>query len=564
MAAFFLYNEKVNFNQDKVVSHFNSINIDNYSKFKLGTYNLLLFKKELINANNYVNLGNYELYTVGSIVYKGKNYKDSLELILSDLINNSVDFYQLRGIYTLIFYNKSTDNIRLIIDPTLSKNLYIDFNDKIISSHFLPLIKARPNVYRLNKLALYESVFTGSLIQPGTYAINIERISNTNINKIEKYFNNTAIFRYSYKPKAYKNKEEALTDSNNLIDEYFKSFREIDKENGTHIGLTGGFDSRLLLINAINNLSNLNTNSFYRKNSLEYTIAKELAKVTQIEFTSHESENYSDKEFINPDIVLNYLDGQIRSQNYINEPFTHPSYSNSLYKNKYVGFHGCGGEQYRNADRIKNISLSSFIENEWFITNLSSLIIDRKLEKELKEYIYFKIQQELNIDKDKLGLYDIKRLQNEIWNPANRLTRVNALNQSLFYFAPFTEWQLSLNSYSLTPFLGLGNKFQVEMMQLMGHKLNSIKTTHGYSVDNGVSLKEKTQNLVSYMLPRSTIIKAFKLIKKSKPNKNFDLPENRFILNKVLNINTVKSNIELSNNIYALNYLLPMLQIENL
>jgi hypothetical protein len=557
MAGFFLYNKKTELDQQEIILHFAKINITRYNSFCLDEFSLIVFQKELVTKQNYIDKKSFQLFAVGSFVYKSLSYQEGLEVLLDDFINNNIDYNLLRGIYTIIIYNKKTKQISVIIDPTFSKHIYIDQQDSIISSHILPVYKAKHGHYKINKLAIYESVITGSLIPPDTYFTGIERICSINISSINKLSSIISFLKHEPHYKPYNNRKVAITTSNELIDNYFRSLKSLDREFGSHIGLTGGFDSRLLLIHALNNLNHLNANSFFRKGSSEYQIAKDLAKKADIEFKTHESPKYTDKLYKDPKLVLNYLDGQIRSQNYINEPFLNPSYFKFLYKNKLIGFHGCGGEQYRNADRLNRTNLMQYILNEWLKDNSDKLFHDSKLKYEIIDYIYYKIKRTLNLHNDNLRLIDIKRIQNEIWNPANRLTRVNALNQSLFYFAPFTEWQLSFNSYSIVPFLKRNNNFQIEMMSCLKSNLNSITTTHGYSIDEGISQKERIINFISLLIPRYLSIAAFKMLKHNN-NQSVEMTEvNDFT--KVFNLKSHRYSYELAENINSLEALYNLL-----
>lgn len=561
MAAFLLYNQQVTINENEFIQHFHNIDIKSFAEFSLGSYKLLLFRKHFIEENNYCETDNYKVFVVGSFVYKNLNYTDSLKSLLSDYIKNAIDFSELIGIYTLIFFNQDKLKIDIVVDPMLSKNIYFDSSEFILSSHFLPLFRSRKSSYTINDLAVWESIITGSLIPPDTYAKQINKLAQSNVNRLNERVKNISVTRPKVQAESYTNKHQAEQKTNQLLEKYFSALVQLDQSYNSHIGLTGGFDSRLLLIKAKDKLINLNTNSFYRKGSLEYQLAKQIAESAHLEFRSHESEDYDEASYINPEKSLLYLDGQIRSQNFIDEPFSNPAYFTSLYQNHYIGFHGCGGEQYRNADRFsKPINLRTFIEKEWFRKQGTGFLYDGNLKEQLVTRVVDKIKQELNIQKDKIGLYDLKRFQNEIWNPANRLTRVNALNQSMFYFAPFTEAKQSFSAYALIPFLGRGNKFQIEMMQNTNSYLNSIMTTHGYSIQKGLTKFDLLKDYLSAFIPRKSLVKLYYMLKSTKNTAYKQvLPDKYDYLEKEVLLDNINKNKEVSGNLFALNQLLKIL-----
>lgn len=568
MAAFLIFPNSVHLNKEAIVQHFQEIGILNYSEHKLGDYSLLLFQKIKINELNYIRNDAGLLASVGSFVYKGLNYRNGLSELFKDLENNCYDANQIYGIYTLIYHDSRNDKTTVISDPALFKSLYVDFRTKILSSHWMPIIRVQPNKYPLNTSALLESVITGSLIAPDTYAVGIERVCQSNFKELQTHFPEMNFRReLPLIENNVKTSEEGISLTNQLLQDYFRDCNKLSEQYGAHVGLTGGFDSRLLMVHAHQNLSKVSANSFYRPNSKEYDIAKKIAKQLKLDFCTHEGLNYKEKDLTDEEKTFLYLDGQIRSQNYINEPFSNPSYFDSLYNNYFVGFHGCGGEQYRNAERFpKRLSLKSYIRTEWLKKDTLNLLQNQEIKDKVFNRVYDKIQNEIGLQDDIFSLYDIKRFQNEIWNPANRLTRANALNQSMFYFAPFTEYILSQSAYKLIPFLGIGNNYQVKILQATRSEVNAIETVHGYSINKGISKKESILNNVFSIIPRSFGIRLFNIIKqrrkKKTTNNNFLFEDNnplKFLFDQK---KTIYSK-EVQNNIIASNYLFKLLEFKD-
>jgi len=225
-----------------------------------------------------------------------------------------------------------------------------------------------------------------------------------------------------------------------------------------------------------------------------------------------------------------------------------------------VGFHGCGGEQYRNAERIKgSFVLKDYLFNEWFNNFEHNIIVNKKLQSKIFDNIVYKSLKLLDNNNNKQDLLTLKRFQNEIWNISNRLTRVNALNQQQFYFAPFTEWQLSVTSYSLADILGNSQEFQVRLMKLQNDVVNSVKTTYGYSINEGKPyLTRKLENFVS-ILPRKHLLWLYKRYKKIKArNINRELILSKEFQNYYddFNIKKASSNRDLSGTLIAMDTLL--------
>lgn len=558
MAAFYLYNPATTINKNLIIEHFKQLGITHYSEFKLNNYNLILFTKPDMDTSNFRKNERASIFVSGSMIYKDLNYKDSITNLLTDYCNSTVDIEQIRGSNVIIIHDNMTSKITFITDPLCTKNIYFDETNKIISSNFLALIESKPFYYKLNYLALYESVISGALIPPDTYAYGVEKLCKTNLRKLEYVFSiNLITANLTNKFLKFKSFNEAVEHANEQLSSYFKSLVSIDRELGSHIGLTGGFDSRLLLIHARKYLSKLNTNSFFRQNSLEYKLAKELADVLSMEFVSHE--NSDEVPVPNSERSFRFLDGQIRSQNFIDEPYNLPEYASFLYKDHPVGFHGCGGEQYRNAERFKRkISFSQFIKYEWLYRESGQILIDKKLENEILENIESKIREHLDFKGHKVDLLFLKRIQNEIWNPANRLTRVNALNQYFHYFVPFTEWQQSIHAYSYIDFLGVNPKFQIEMMKRIGKEELNVSTTYGYSLIEGQSVRSKILSNIASNMPRKLLLDLHRIYKSSDRHKNIPVIKKEHAFNNFydsLNFEKAVSNSNTFHNLNALSTL---------
>jgi len=556
MAAFYLYKEFNTINKKSIFEHFAALGISEYSEFKLNNFNLILFKKPNFEVSNFIEQEKVSVFVAGSMIYKGFGYQKSMINLLIDYSTSTIDVEQLRGNYLILFFDKVTLKITFITDPLFSKNIYFDEINQIVSSNFISIVESKPFYYKINSLALSESIISGSLIAPDTYALGIEKLCKSNFYRLTTSFDlNTLQVDLSNKVISFNSFNEAVDHANEQLEKYFRSFVSLDHEFGSHIGLTGGFDSRLLLIHARNHLNNLNTNSFFRPNSLEFKLAKQLAASIGKEFISHEF--VKELPSSNPQKSLSFLDGQIRSQNFIAEPFNLPEYGSFLYKDHWVGFHGCGGEQYRNADRFKRkTSFSKFIKDEWLFRESGRISVNRKFERDLIENIDAKVRLVLDFKGDVMDLILLKRLQNEVWNPSNRLSRVNAVNQHFFYVAPFTEWQQSVFAYSYVPFLGVNSNFQIEMMKRVGKEELQVSTTYGFNLLESQNLKSTLISNIAANMPRKMLIDAHRWYRSSKRKKKLLDFEKVDTFNKIyenINIEKALSNSNTSHNLLVLN-----------
>lgn len=505
MGALFLHHKNTGISESLIRTIYSEKKFSDPHITELGDYKVYLFPKQLIKADNYVREGENSLFACGSLFYKGNGYDESLRELLKDFFGNGIDKNALFGNFVLLFYSGNDKALSLLTDGMVAKNLYFDKRNRILTTDFLAIPATGDRQYTLNKPALIENITTGNLISPDTYINEIERVDRININELAEWFQGISFRNMVTDPAPVPSGFDiAVKEANDAIKGYFKSAKNLTDQYGAHIGLTGGFDSRLMLIHARKQLSRLITNSFWRPASAEYQNARLLAQKTSLEFITFENDPFispSEKEMLHNSLF--FFDGQVRSQNIWTEEFNQSDYSRKIASGHYVGFHGCGGEQYRNAERItRKIAFDDFVRYDWMFKQCDNLFTDKELRKAIQERIKRKIIRLTGITRKRMGLFEVKKIQNEVWNTANRLTRVNILNQQQFYFAPFTEFRLSQQAYNFIPFLGSSFDFQLAMIKESDIDLASVMTNYGFSADAKEPWKQRLLPLVTGIMPR--------------------------------------------------------------
>ncbi len=522
MGAFFLSNLESKIDFDSVESVYAKKGFNHPYKTIIGDYCLLLYQKQLLTIENHSRRDSIDLFTCGSFCYQGKNYKDSIQSLLKDFQESKLLPEKLFGNYVLIFFNEDENRVYLYTDPCYIKNVYFEVKSKIISSDYLSILVSTPYSYKINQLSVFENLLTGGLISPDTYVDGIYKLDRINSKQVEVLFPNLKVCTTTPNfPVFFRSKRHAISNANTLLSDYFKSLKELCNDFGAHIGLTGGFDSRLLLMHARKEFSKLVTNSFWRPNSIEYANAKKLVALTGLNFYSFENDRFTCPPLYEMlETSLYFFDGQIRSQNNWDEEFNMPDYTAQISQGYFVGFHGCGGEQYRNSDRlIKQMRVDEFIKYDLMFRQCGNAFKGKELFNAVYENIERKIKRQIDLLNNKIGLIELKRFQNELWNPANRCTRVNALNQQMFYFAPFSEYQLAQSAYAYIPFLGKSLAFQMEMMRLADPELSSAMTNYGFSVLEGEPLRLRIIPYCVNFIPRPLFYYFFRLLRRNQAKK---------------------------------------------
>lgn len=491
-------------NPEKVRQTFGRMGFANTEEFRLGAYVLISCRKQLIMAQNHLTAGEAQIFAFGSFTYKGNSYQGSLKNFLLDFIHAKTESGQITGNYVLIIHLKKENKTFLIIDPAFIKNVCFTEEGKVISSSFLALLESYNKPVHISTEAVREILLTGSLMGPKTLIREISRLEKKNIPA------GSGVEIITFTPELTGEGTDAKSPARRQLDvleRYFVSLSALTEEFGADIGLTGGFDSRLLLAFGKKHLKNLQANSFWRENSLDFEIARELAEKTEIPFHYIKQPGiYEDPDGIiqNMEEACYFSDGHIRAQSYWMETFNTKDYASSMLNGKGVGFHGCGGEQYRNHDRYPGgrIPLETWVYYDLIYRNCGDCFVDKAAKDRFVESFSGQVRSALGHDHASIGLKEIKRYYNEIWNLSNRTLRINMLNKLSFYFAPFTEYLVSHEAYKAIPFLGRSFHFQLEMIRLADPGLAAIRSNYGFAFSDPEPLKLRALPLIFNALPR--------------------------------------------------------------
>lgn len=509
MGAFFFFPKSSSIDKTRVLDMYSKKGFGEPEIHQLGSYELFLFQKQLIKIPNTVTYKNFSIFAVGSLFYKGNSYQESIKTLLIDYINSDIDSDRLYGNFVVIIY-KQNGQITIIFDKSFIKTVYYDPKNTILSTDIICIANSGIIPYTINKLSIIESLITGNLIPPSTYYNEIIRIDKNSVQLInsDHIQNYKLIFGRQYEINDYKESQQYIIEQ---LDGYFKDARNISNEFGAHIGLTGGLDSRLLLMLTRRNFADLLTNSFWRRNNSDYEIAKKLASLAQIGFFSLENERFNLHEL---DEMLEtgyyFMDGQIRSQNFWQEPFSLPSYCTQIANKHFVGFHGAGGEQYRNADRlIKNLNINNWVEYDWIYKQGGDFFINKKDKNEFIDYLVGKIKAKIDVKSNVIDLLTLKKIQNEVFNQSNRTTRVNFLNQLFFYFAPFTEYQIAATALNIVTYLGNSINYQIDLMRRIDPELCNLTTNYGFKLTDRLPFRYNALPIFVNALPRKLLYKIY-------------------------------------------------------
>jgi hypothetical protein len=307
-----------------------------------------------------------------------------------------------------------------------------------------------------------------------------------------------------------------------ILEGYFHSIKSLADGCGVSSGLTGGLDSRLLLIFITRHLDNFQFFTTWRATeNKEYRIIKELAAAAgqKLEIIPvKEPLEMDDEEALRTlyECCLFY-DGQVRTHHLWTEAINTKSYRGQLLQDKRLGFSGIGGEQYRNQERMvtSKRNFRTWLEYELVFKYCGDCFTNPRQKKRFIDYLENKIRILLGspdgIHADRLM---VKQYYNEIYNPSNRTLRMNIENQLAFFLCPYTEYQVSRSAYRIIPHLGAFMKFEADMIKSLSPSLARIPTHYGNDLMGGDPLTAKLMTYLQTAMPAQLSYRVYRRTKR--------------------------------------------------
>jgi len=460
MGAFLLYPKNTSVTPSEIKYIFKKKGFIKHLEFQLGDYNLLLYSKVLLSKPSFLFLSDNFICSVGTLIYKKRIEKEALSCFLHDFLKNDVSKNDVLGSFCIIIYSQG-----LLYLTNDDENLYpVYIHDKLscISSSFLALCQASERL-SINRLSLIENLVTGCSIGFDTYFNEIKRF-RWGINVILPTFINYFSLKKSINPLSKKDKRGVFNEQKKRLTEVFNQIVPLVNKYGCEIGLSSGFDSRLLYSLCLNFFKNdrvtISTN-YKNPPDHDIIIARKIASITnkaikEVPVTA--TEKMSNNQFMENILeAFLFYDGQFRVNHGWTREYRTLSYRLKVLDDTLVGLSGHSGELFRND---YNLDSSIFSYNLWIKNSLIGKAGFKKIKSEkdarlLVSNIKKKIQDiEIytydDVIMDKKGAHV---LYNEIWVTCGPGIRISIENQLSYYLSPFTDFIISKNTYGLAKFL---------------------------------------------------------------------------------------------------------------
>lgn len=493
MADFFLYNYKNKIDLESLESVFIRKGLSHPLKIRFGVWMLLLYPKMLVDEPNiiYGALDQFA-FCIGTISYHSQCSRKSLSLLNNDYYAGCIDKDELIGNYCVGFWDGRL--LTLMTDQLNLQHVFVNTSATCLSSSFLALLASSSFPLRLNRMAVHEKLASGYIVAPDTLVegiiqLNYELASWLEENSSIKLINKNPYFSlHSSKNQRFEDSVDVCCE---VLKSYFNKIQPIASEYRAELGLSNGYDSRLLLALSGSFPFSIPLHSHHtiKVHEYELDIAQKLASIggnvcRVIPTKRLEDQDEDTRRKIIMD-NLYFFDGRcIHDMGHFSETYT-AGYRKMVLGDNRLSLNGLGGESYRN---VYTTPIGRFDWNDWQDYSVffpfaiqASENIDSFLS--MRAHRNAKIEKRIGCDLSAtVDYYTIRQYYSLVRMPDCAGNVCNAFNQVAYMLTPFIEpltvrEVLSVSSSNI----GVDGKFEAALIQKLSPKLAAVSSQYGHS-----------------------------------------------------------------------------------
>ena len=463
-------------------------------------YRLITFSKRFFENQNFFRFNKDDfVVSIGTPIYKrNKGHEAAVKLYNDFRQSKSLDFSNFYGHFCyLIFIDKK---LFMFNDYNGMYHVYHDANYNIFSNSFLA-VSASLNSLQINKQGIYEYILFGSTYGEDTTIKGIRRLDNK---RIFQFFPELSFIDKTIHLNNNNNnlKFDELVDniSLDLIDYFDAVTKNFQKFS---LGLSGGFDSRLIL----SLLLNFNIKPYIYvnglKDSLEVNISRSISQFYELEF-----ENYVENENLLLEKIS--LDEIIKEKFYLDEGlnlfgifYSMLSKDVEISQKVETNLNGSGGELYRafrglpskQMDLNKYISLKYHYQQDFLTNKFNREIFYEKI----KDKILYNLDIPHSTSKLTHKMIDLvpPTMRGRYWTGVLS----SKLNQFCYSLLPFLEPQFFIKSTNIPYRYKLGGRFEAALIKKINPELAKFNSNYGFNFYNGPDIYAKRKDLLKMYTP---------------------------------------------------------------
>lgn len=510
MGAFVLFHESRALDTARSRAVFRSKGLSEPSEFSLGATKLLLFPKQMFPVRNWFDSeSGCRLFCTGAPIYKGLGYADGMRELLRDWESGNVIREELVGFYCLLFFDGT--RVSMATDPSGLYHVFSNVDGMVISNSLQAVLVADGARHTVNRDTLLEQLLTGSIAGPDTLFADIMLLTKEAQRTFKSpvtRFESGELMPDESDRQCTGSLRECVEHQLGVLRGYFTRMRKLTGRSCVSLGLSGGYDSRLLLLLAREAGLPVSAHTYSSgAHNAEQSVAEELARCTGIQLAPivvKTWEHLNDEErTANMGDALSYWDGRTNlTMGSFNDVHTKRVRMTAI-GSAGLSLNGMGGELYRNPEHLPDDGLDF---DQWFRyfvlkPGCAAAIRDKKAMEALSDRLGQKYARLMRVHRfRRLGRHLARSWYRDVWLPYNAGPKLGAENQLSFALMPFADGTVSTQALRATPHIGVGGVFEAAMIRALDPAAARITSNYGHGFDQ-VPLRTRVSEEVKSRVP---------------------------------------------------------------
>ncbi len=404
----------------------------------------------------------------------------------------------------------SSDSLKITTD---SGRLYAVFGDReagILSSSLRSVLMGSGGRYRIDREALCEQLVTGAVTGSETIFEGIERLDGSGVSaslgtRITLQVMDTG---GNESPPMFRSAGACIDYQLDVLRTHFLEIADLTSDCAISMGLSGGYDSRLLLLLALDAgvpiLPFTFTSPNHRKES---GIAEELARRAGVDLRRIPLRSTAELDDVslevNIDDAILYFDGRTNeTMGTFGDVHTARTQRECMGE-AVLNLNGLGGELYRNRERLPPYSIA-FKDWLWqYVIGPKSrgAFLSERERVTFEDRLASKYGELLGLGKlRRLDRHLARRWYRDIWLPYFAGPRLSAENRVGPSLMPFADGRVSAAALAATPFIGAYGEFEAALLRRLDEKIAAVPSSYGPGFSRP-PLKRRLRELAMALVP---------------------------------------------------------------
>lgn len=511
MGAIFLYRENAALCHEDARQVFRKKGFGAAREFELGVWRLWTHRKMLIDTDNFIQRPDGRaVFACGTVAYRGLGYRATLERLVRDDQEETIQPEALIGNYVILFWDGAV--LRLLTDPLHAQHLFVDDKRTCLTTSFLALLAASPAPRSLNRVALCEKLATGSIVSPDTLVDGIQQVDDALQETLPATMGLQVVPRAHPMPATRLHTagfDDSVRRQLAVLERYFRDIVPLDAEWHAELGLSSGYDSRLLLALSqfLPQRIPLHSHRTAGVHESELGVAERLARIGGHRLTvvpttlPEEMDEERRREVLLENLY--FFDGRcLHDMGSFSETYT-AAYRQRVLGNQRLSLHGLGGEIYRNVYFTPPglFRWADWADCDLFFPFAPEVGESAEVFQTMRTQMDAKIGRRLGIDlTGRADFQTVRDYYGLVRMPDFACNVNNAYGQMAFLLTPFVESCSVQEALRATAYIGSGGAYEGAMIRTLSPELAAVMSQYGHAL-HSVPLRHALRNRVACAVP---------------------------------------------------------------